>query len=89
MHEVEPFTLKETLIYVNKELKEFKYNNPIKKGRLLNLVYNELSLKNVRKQNKRPVCIDYTDVLKVIEHVKNSRVKKYSTNGRKKIEHNS
>ncbi len=86
--DIEPYTISEALVAINKDLK-LKYKREIKIEHLYNLIYNTVKPKLIRKRdggvtNGARVLIQYNEIVKVYEHIIASNNRRYTVNGRKK-----
>lgn len=76
--EIEPFFLPEALALLNKNLEK-----KIRINHLYNVIYNKLKPELIYVKGRR-VMIQYNEIVKIYDHIKESNRIRYSTNGRKK-----
>jgi hypothetical protein len=79
---IEPYTLKEALECLNKELnKNFKKKICI--NHLYNLIYTKCKIPTINIKGK-PIMIEYNSIVDLYNHIKDSNIRRYSVNGRKR-----
>lgn len=78
--QIEPYTLNEALICLNKELKKVN-RNEIKLRTFYNLIYNKVKIKTINKP-KKPVLIDYNSIVDLYSHI---TTKRYPSNRKSRI----
>lgn len=78
---IEPYTLKEALECLNKQLKK-DFKKTICINHLYNIIYTKLKVPTINVPRK-PIMIDYNSIVDIYNHIKDSNIRRYSVNGRK------
>jgi len=78
--EIEPYTIKEALLCINKELKSIK-RRPIGKGHLWNLVSNIVKPERIKIKGK-PHLLPYNSIVDIFNYV---TIKRYPVNRKSRL----